>query len=432
MSSAFLVTTSSALLFGLAPPHTLPPVADLPSASGIPAHEERLLHIRDIRDRSGMRRHAWNLFSSVTADTHIDQPSNELKLPVWMTWWTLGETMGTKDEPLIFRPNDEKSNTEFIRTKTGGGPISGVRFNNIAYSHIRDERLYAMERFVSLKAQFDTDGTPTEQRRISDFDRGAIATKSAWFLVAEKNSNVVYKNEYEKYTLMPVWNGPDDTTNEGGPKYTPGRWKSKVLVDETGMDDNIGHRIKDANGIERLVVSIKRFYRWEICSERMLSAVNKAIGDPNRQAKKGDQIVLVGLHIASKEIPDWIWTTVWWHPDAFLGEFRKSPSQFLNDRPPQVARDITWSNYLLDTAFDMETPRELDNSPNACFNPWLEANVPDSVGSNCMSCHQKAAWPANRTIMARHRIKIEDDDKYFSNRVRTDYIFAFQSAKPVF
>ncbi|WP_457661204.1 hypothetical protein [Sinorhizobium medicae] len=46
----------------------------------------------------------------------------------------------------------------------------------------------------------------------------------------------------------------------------------------------------------------------------------------------------------------------------------------------------------MDIAYDMDLPKETNGTPNAVFNPWLEAHFENGVNSNCMTCHQRAVW----------------------------------------
>ena len=99
-------------------------------------------------------------------------------------------------------------------------------------------------------------------------------------------------------------------------------------------------------------------------------------------AQAGDQLVLLAMHLTTREIPDWIWTTYWWHdrPDA---------GPFAADRPAAVAG--VWRNYLMDVAYSAATPAEADGAPNIAFNPYLETFAA-GTRSNCMACHQGAVW----------------------------------------
>ena len=55
-----------------------------------------------------------------------------------------------------------------------------------------------------------------------------------------------------------------------------------------------------------------------------------------------------------------------------------------------------WRNYEMCTAYSMvDPPGSETGTPIVCFNPYLETGLTglDGTHSNCMTCHQMAAWP---------------------------------------
>jgi hypothetical protein len=114
----------------------------------------------------------------------------------------------------------------------------------------------------------------------------------------------------------------------------------------------------------------------------------------------GERYRLAALHVMTKELDHWIWTTLFWSddPDADLGE----------DRPSGLAG--VWRNYKLCVAsgFDegdpdpaasleaypslaaaMETVGENVPGRSWCSNPYLEEGH-GNAATNCVGCHQYA------------------------------------------
>lgn len=115
----------------------------------------------------------------------------------------------------------------------------------------------------------------------------------------------------------------------------------------------------------------------------------------------GNAFRLVALHIMTKELDDWFWTTLWWSD---------SPDQdFGADRPP--ALPSPWDHYKLCSVVSFE---ERDPDPTAgfgavhpslaralaathagaggpswCSNPYIEEG-PGNAATNCIGCHQHA------------------------------------------
>jgi hypothetical protein len=133
-------------------------------------------------------------------------------------------------------------------------------------------------------------------------------------------------------------------------------------------------------------------------------------------AEAGDYAVLIGMHLTTKEIPDWVWGTFWWHD-------RPNDGPFAANRPASVAG--VWRNYLMDVAYSMETPREYDGTPDAVFNPYLEAGFPDGLASNCMTCHQRAVWPSGPgDFLPVTRGARPANDPVFRNSTKLDFLWS--------
>lgn len=112
----------------------------------------------------------------------------------------------------------------------------------------------------------------------------------------------------------------------------------------------------------------------------------------------GDMYRLAGLHIMTKELRHWVWTTLWWsdQPDSDFGA----------DRPDTLrAMSPVWANYKMGVVVDY---KEGDPNPSARFpdQPTLAAAVSATQGettwmsnpyvehgrgnarTNCIGCHQ--------------------------------------------
>jgi hypothetical protein len=147
-------------------------------------------------------------------------------------------------------------------------------------------------------------------------------------------------------------------------------------------------------------------------------AMRLALG---RDLQAGDFLALVGVHIATREIADWVWATAWWHDEPDRGPFAA-------DRPTGIA--APWRNYLLSVAFDERTPIESDGGAHVSFNPWLEARFPDGGHgggsfSNCLACHRRASWPAASFLpVTRGPADVATDPAYAPGRLRTQFLWS--------
>jgi hypothetical protein len=128
----------------------------------------------------------------------------------------------------------------------------------------------------------------------------------------------------------------------------------------------------------------------------------------------GDHVALVALHYTTKEIPDWVWATFWWHDQPDHGPFAADRTAYVSG---------VWRNYLMDVAYSMDTPREFDGTPNSCYNPWLEARFQNGMQSNCMTCHQRAVWPP-QSFLPITRGSLAPDDPFFKDVTKADFLWS--------
>jgi len=94
---------------------------------------------------------------------------------------------------------------------------------------------------------------------------------------------------------------------------------------------------------------------------------------------------LAAMHVATKELRDWAWVSIWWSPDP--------DSDFGADRPASItALGGPWKNYKMCvvTAYeekDMTARTSADDAASWCSNPYLELGA-GNAKTNCIGCHQ--------------------------------------------
>ncbi len=109
----------------------------------------------------------------------------------------------------------------------------------------------------------------------------------------------------------------------------------------------------------------------------------------------GTRYRLAALHVTTKELDHWSWTTLWWSDDP--------NTDFGADRPGAIG--APWSNYKMcvAVAFDEADPDPaagfegtladalavVDDDRTWCSNPYVEAGH-GNAGTNCLGCHQHA------------------------------------------
>ncbi|RWA75338.1 MAG: hypothetical protein EOQ28_09590 [Mesorhizobium sp.] len=117
---------------------------------------------------------------------------------------------------------------------------------------------------------------------------------------------------------------------------------------------------------------------------------------------KGKKYGLVGLHILTKDLPNWFWAT-FHHKDHPTEKFDKGVETKDVLGPPDVLKGTVWENYKLGgTQIDFV---DLIGNPTMLSDAYIEAGF---VKSSCISCHAYAtASPLTGEGARGHRQKVQ-------------------------
>jgi hypothetical protein len=266
----------------------------------------------------------------------------------WPAWPRSDVVLGRADR--VFRPLQPFRDRG--RLVTEQLPIVfAVAFDPIAAAHIERYRLAERAGLAAFPAA------------IPEFPRAAIAIKLVWYPV-----------HAHRATMLPVWDGP---TRAGRNPDTA--WPRRVPID------------------------VNDFIHTELHAGAELAAARAATRDATLEP--GDHMVLLGMHVTTKEIPDWVWATLWWHDRPAAGPYAAG-------RPAELTGAA--AHYLMDVAYSDAHP---------CMNPWLEARFPGGATSNCLACHQRAALGATDYLPVT-RARLPEGDPYFRGKITTDFVWS--------
>ncbi len=387
-------------------------VVDPPSVGTYPATQAEIQGWIDKMDMKAIRGHAWDIWAAITS------PSGQGDLPVWETWYSgydLFVNVDKKEKIGQARIRPIETPSQFHHASNLAGGITADRaeqvtsFNRYTASlaqFIWDNSYNKASVLDSINKGFDAAGTPVIDRQVllspDSVNAKAISIKPVFQYISGTEP-----------TAVPYWNGisPTTTTNLDNPE--PHTWRQAVVVDPTG-------KLKPGSTVEMAfngepkkplkVVSLDDFYHFTLTQDEVdhFSVAARGVGENNmgdttnfrKMVKEGNIGLLVGMHVTTKEIPNWTWQTFWWAADP-------NDPQHGTDRPASVTG--AWAHYNMVTAFFMVTPPgDPNGDPIVGFNPYLETNLkgdipgPDGskihwtgTTSSCMSCHRLAAWQQN-------------------------------------
>jgi hypothetical protein len=321
-----------------------------------------------------------------------------------MTWYSAGEAFGdaASSAPRGLARAFALPPPSVELPPPGALPplITRVHYNAEAYRHIRG---HGLNRRSVLRALSHPQGAaPSAALAVPAFPRAAVVLKTVWWPVPR-----------DGLAAMPIWDADHDPANAAGNDYPT--WSRLVSVcgpdapAESGQPADVEFLGRMTPGIR--CVRLERFYHVILNQ----SSATLVMQDPlarrlaamvlGRKLRAGDSLALVAMHVATRELTDWVWGTFWWHDAAAEGDYAAL-------RPPELPGP--WSQYRMDVAFDSVLPREADGSPKVAFNPWLEARFADQgqgsgVVSNCLSCHRRAAFrPSEPLRVTRGATGVED------------------------
>ena len=131
--------------------------------------------------------------------------------------------------------------------------------------------------------------------------------------------------------MIPYWKGPlspVSTDNSTTPRHPVVQtWKNFVLYDPTGKEDPTQARPVTIYGLDGpevkmvvpdKVVTLDEFYSIPLTEgdvEYIQGANIFTIGGvKTSQIQPCDVAVLVGMHISTAEVTNWVWQTMYWNP----------------------------------------------------------------------------------------------------------------------
>jgi hypothetical protein len=440
---SILYISSLALLASNARAETIKPEPIALPASEFPLPSTQLEQSISIQDTVALRKHAWALWSGLTADS--GQSYQGQVLPIWETWLSEDEAFASFSQLLVLseqrvlRPFAKPSQ---LRHRVQGPAITPwfqiapnidnsrllafVKFNSnsaqfVASSHASQvgagEVIYYNKTvdLEKLNAYFDQRSTPLADRKIIEFPPAAVDLKVVFFPI-----------KANQLSAIPLWAGPGSSSNPRQPASET--WTHCVAVDPTNSKSGVAQINCNNKSIQAEIVPLNHFYSIKLDAVSA-KAINSLLGLTGESIlAEGDIQVLLAMHVTTKEIASWTWQTFWWQNG------QSPPSSVpggIEDMPDSGKVKGAWRNYAMCVADSIVVPAtDRNGQPVVCYNPYLETRQVAGISSNCMSCHARATFPGAPYPESYSPNGWIDPSnaEVFSDQTKTDFVWAIQNS----
>ena len=398
------------------------------------------------QDTTSIAKHAWGIWAGLTTKT--GQMYRGDSLYTFETWFgveklaemsALGSRQGGCAQVKHGRTPLQIPN-QFVHAQLlAGNAVIDTTFNIFeTVSYNPGAACFATQNLIFNQSELDK-YKPANGKigRIPPFPVNAITTKPTYY-AGEPDENGLIR--------VPTWPG----TPSPAKKFKYDVWKTYVYADINNSqpankklvpvttDNPTEEQIKAAT------CNVNDFLNYKLDKAAAIY-LNQHQDKGSRNFKAGDIVLLVGMHVATKEISNWTWQTYFWSynpDDPFLPS-----SKFYADLRPDEIKGAP-ANYSLSASYAMVWPNQPINGgtnqgvePIIAFNPYLEAGFgPDTfngmgtnqlnsdfkfgVQTNCMTCHALAVIPDGHYSTDQY-ISM-DDMQLFSDKVQLDFAWSIQ------
>ncbi len=331
---------------------------------------------------------------------------------------------------------DGKLNNLFLKQGASVGDtgiLVSVAYNPPAEQHAVSNKLFFKSTLDRYLAMGYTD--------IPNFPANAMTIKPVYKVISsDKVSQGIY--------TFPGWPG----TPSPAMTFPESAWKSCVYVDVTQAGPG-GNRIDPgchARSADN-TFHLNNFIHQKVSAEN--ADFLRATVNPN--IKQGDYLILVGMHVTTREAKRWTWQTFWWSASPDAPQLPSSGD--IAAARPRNDLDAAANHYAMSVAYSMVSPAQPITGGSSVgesvigYNPHLEAGFDPQVfqivrkindttenqygvQTNCMTCHNLASYNPKTDYQANGGEKRETpygtdyymslDDPVFEETLRLDFAWS--------
>ncbi|MEM8556180.1 MAG: hypothetical protein AAGF71_15310, partial [Pseudomonadota bacterium] len=382
----------------------------------------------EIQNVDRITSHAWGIWAALTASARHNALGISDPL-VYQTWLSPSEIYNvTGGQPAVpklelrtplhhNRGGAGDKLTDAIKPNEHGIKVDRAVAEVVAYSPAAARHAVDLELFYTETLESYLENGYKE---IPNFPKSGVTIKPVYKLISEDDLNSI--NGRELYA-MPAWPGTPDTSSWSNARAQQGFpntfWGQCVYIDMALTEPTTSNGVDpDCDSpTDPSIYSLADFINVPLTDADMAQFVEvfEEAGDPpNTALAPGQTLILVGMHVGTREMKRWTWQTNWWSADA---DNPNGPSSASIAAGRVGVVDGPAAHYAMATAYSMLVPAQpLTGGRNVgslvpAYNPHLEAPFGPSVlqggtatvltpeggvttnlgvESNCMTCHNYA------------------------------------------
>ena len=398
------------------------------------------------QDTTEIVNHAWGIWAGLTEPT--GQNYNGQDLLVFETWMGVQELAAMSAQGIIAEEGEFKHERTSLSVpkqflhghllSNGQKPIDTnfVVLETVSYDP-------SAANFVTLNQLFNKSKLESYVvkggiGKVPEFPNTSITTKPTYYAGVPNKNGLI---------RVPVWESPNPAKAY---KYT--QWQKWVYADVNNKQKPnkslvpVTSSNPSQSEIENATCNVNDFINYKIdrVGADYLNSHQDVGTTPSRQFIEGDYVLLVAMHVTTKEFKNWTWQTYFWSPDP---SNPPSPSsKFEAELRPKELKGAS-SHYAVSTAYAMVWPNQpitggsdKGTRPIIAFNPYLEGGFGPNVFSlpnpfkpdfvygmqtNCMSCHALSTFSGKNGYTTNQYIDMRDTS-LFNNDVKLDFTWSVQ------
>jgi len=370
--------------------------------------------------------HGWGIWTGLTSKTNQYIPGDDRPLRVFETWLTPEEMIDSIKNIPIKRSNRSnlKTPNQFGHMALNQESINDSIHESVAYSPGAASFAINNKIFMATTLlEYAKEG----KKEVPFFPLNAITIKPVFKVLPASTGKTSFN--------ISAWHGPVNDTIA----YPEQDWLTFVTVDTSEGAKTAGNTFAVNDFIHYKLNDEDAYYFNKEFTENTGNAFN---------AQPGDYVILMAMHVGTREITNWTWQTFWW--DSKPNNPPLPSSKAIADARPSALKGAA-RNYAMAQAYYMINPDEpyegtdVKGEPNYAYNPYLEAGFPPSffnksmsqihtvggkeiptysgVRTNCMSCHRMATVSPDSLDTNNNSITPYVGNSYIS---RTDSLFKGQ------